>query len=203
MKKASIIIFVMLLTSIGLKAQTEPVPRFTFGAEWGYVRVFYSGYHHNFFSPEGYRADPREYGFNTISNVEGYVHGGYNLSDKYNISLYMGLTALMKYHHAIPVSVRVTRYYKTNNLGDRWFGFIDLGSGVSIKKEPDMMLSGKIGAGYRLSLSRRTSLDFIAGLRTVLTHPDIYYYGTLIPQDKINRNNAYMSALSLSISLTF
>ena len=203
MKRAyAILIFLLLFTSVA-EARKDEVQRFTFGAEWGYVGVFYSGYHHNFFSPEGYRADPREYGFNTISNVEGYVHGGYNLSDKYNISLYMGLTALMKYHHAIPVSVRLTRYYKTNNLGDRWFGFIDLGSGVSIKKEPDMMLSGKIGAGYRMSLSRRTSLDFIAGLRTVLTHPDIYYYGTLIPQDKINRNNAYMSALSLSISLTF
>lgn len=203
MKKASIIIFVMLLTSIGLKAQTEPVPRFTFGAEWGYIATFYSGYHFNFFAPEGYRADPRHQEFTYISNGEVYLHAGYNLNEKYNLSLYLGFSAIGEYHHSIPVSVRLTRYYKTNNLGDRWFGFIDLGSGVSIKKEPDMMLSGKIGAGYRLSLSRRTSLDFIAGLRTVLTHPDIYYYGTLIPQDKINRNNAYMSALSLSMSLTF
>lgn len=203
MKKASIIIFVMLLTSIGLKAQTEPVPRFTFGAEWGYIATFYSGYHFNFFAPEGYRADPRHQEFTYISNGEAYLHAGYNLNEKYNLSLYLGFSAIGEYHHSIPVSVRLTRYYKTNNLGDRWFGFIDLGSGVSIKKEPDMMLSGKIGAGYRMSLSRRTSLDFIAGLRTVLTHPDIYYYGTLIPQDKINRNNAYMSALSLSISLTF
>ena len=73
MKKASIIIFVMLLTSIGLKAQTEPVPRFTFGAEWGYIATFYSGYHFNFFAPEGYRADPRHQEFTYISNGEAYL----------------------------------------------------------------------------------------------------------------------------------
>lgn len=203
MKKASIIMFVILLTSIGLKAQTEPVPRFTFGAEWGYIATFYSGYHFNFFAPEGYRADPRHQEFTYISNGEAYLHAGYNLNEKYNLSLYLGFSAIGEYHHSIPVSVRLTRYYRENDKKDRWLSFIDLGSGASIKEHPQELLSGKVGLGYRLSLSRTTKLDFIAAIRTVLTHPDIDYYGTMIEHARINRNNAYMSALSFSMALTF
>ena len=203
MRKTCIILIVTLLTSIGLKAQTESVPRFTFGAEWGYIATFYSGYHFNFFAPEGYRADPRHYGFTCISNAEAYLHAGYSFNEKYNLSLYLGFTAIGEYHHAIPVSVRLTRYYRVNHHKDRWLAFIDLGSGASIKKHPQELLSGKAGLGYRLSLSRSTKLDIIAALRTVLTHPDIDYYGSIIEYDRINRNNAYMSAFSISMALTF
>ena len=90
-----------------------------------------------------------------------------------------------------------------NDKKDRWLSFIDLGSGASIKEHPQELLSGKVGLGYRLSLSRTTKLDFIAAIRTVLTHPDIDYYGTMIEHARINRNNAYMSALSFSMALTF
>lgn len=203
MKRRCIILIVTLLTSIGLKAQTESAPRFTFGAEWGYIGTFYSGYHFNFFAPEGYRADPRHYEFTYISNAEAYLHAGYSFNEKYNLSLYLGFTSIGEYHHAIPISVRLTRYYRENHKKDRWLAFIDLGSGASIKEHPQELLSGKAGLGYRLSLSRSTKLDFIAALRTVLTHPDVDYYGTIIEHDRINRNNAYMSAFSLSMALTF
>ena len=89
-----------------------------------------------------------------------------------------------------------------DHMKDRWFSFIDLGSGISIKEHPQAILTGKAGGGYRISLSRDTKLDFNMALRTVLTHPDIYHYGDMIPHDKVNRNNAYNSALSLGIALT-
>lgn len=177
--------------------------RMTFGAEWGYIAVFYSGYHYNFFAPEGYRVDPRGHEFRYDSNAEGYLHVGYDLSDRYNLSLHMGLSAIEDYHLTVPMSLRLTRYYGEDPARDRWFTFIDLGSGVSIKENPQEILTGKLGAGYRMALSRKTKLDFHISLRTIYTHPEIYYYGVSIRHDKINRSNAYVSAVSLGMSITF
>lgn len=204
MRRLCVISLLVSLFWTGTAAQTRTTAgRFTFGAEWGYAGIFYSGYHYNFFAPEGFRVDPRGYGFTYRSNAEAYLHAGYDIGRRSNLSLYMGFSAVEDYHHIIPISLRYTTYYKENSKGDRWFSFADLGSGISIKKNPQEILSAKGGCGYRMSLSKKTKLDFMIALRTVLTHPDIDYYGTVIPPGKINRNNAYVSALSLSISLTF
>ena len=186
----------------GNGSQCRSERRFTFGAEWGYVGTFYSGYHYNFFAPEGYRADPRGYGFGYEGNGELYLHAGYDIGEKSNLSVYMGFSAFGDQHHTIPLSIRYTRYYKSNTIGDRWFSFIDLGSGISIKEKPQEILTGKLGGGYRISLSNDVKLDFIVSLRSVLTHPDIDYYGTKIPSENINRNNAYASAISVGMALT-
>ena len=184
------------------KAQSETLPELTFGVEWGYIGVFYSGYHYNYFAPEGYRADPRRYRFILDSNAEAYLHIGYNLNERYNIALYAGISAIEDYHHTLPVSVRLTRFHGKDHMSDRWFSFIDLGSGLSIKEHPQAILTGKLGGGYRISLSKDTKLDFIMAYRCAYTHPDIYYYGDKIPYDRINRNNAYNSAISFGMALT-
>lgn len=192
-----------LALAFSCHAGDKDVPGFTFGAEWGYVAVFYSGYHYNFFAPEGFRVDPRGRGFRYASNAEAYIHAGCNIGSKWNISVYAGLSGVEKYHMTIPVSLRGTRYFGNSYNADRWFSFLDLGSGICIKKDPQAILTGKIGGGYRISLSKKVKLDFTAALRTCLTHPDIDYYGTIIPMDKVNRNNAYISAVSIGMALTF
>lgn len=200
--KRAYAILISLLLPLGAAAQNVSCPRFTFGAEWGYIGIFYSGYHHNFYAPEGYRADPREYGFTYDSNAEAYLHAGYNISPCCNFSAYAGISAIEDYHHTIPLSLRFTRYSGDDHMKDRWFSFIDLGSGFSIKRHPQSILTCKVGGGYRISLSRDTKLDFLAAYRMVLTHPDIEYYGIKIPFERINRNNAYVSAFSFGIALT-
>ena len=203
MKRIAVISMVMTLLSTTASAMTHSATEgFTFGAEWGYVGIFYSGYHYNFFAPEGYRVDPRGHEFMYSINGEGYLHAGYNFSDKSELSMYLGFSAIQDYHHIIPISIRYTTFYKQNSKGDRWFSLVDVGSGLSIKKRPEELISGKIGGGYRISLSKDTKLDFMLSLRSVLTHPDINYYGTEIPADKVNRNNAYVSAISFSMALT-
>lgn len=203
MKRISLIATLLLLSSIFVNGQDSSMPKITYGVEWGYIAVFYSGYHHNFFAPEGYRVDPRGHEFVYDSNAEACMNIGYNFNEKYNLALYMGLSAIEDYHHTVPVSLRLTRYHGGNHLSDRWFSFVDLGSGISIKSHPQEILTGKIGGGYRISLSRSAKLDFLVALRSVLTHPDIEYYGTEIDYSSINRNNAYISAISLSMALTF
>ena len=203
MKKTLAVIFIMVLCHTGAGAGNATFPRLTYGLEWGYIGVFYSGYHYNFFAPEGYRVDPRGYSLMYDSNAEGYFHVGYNMTEKKNISLYAGLSAIENYHHTLPVSIRYTRYYGIDHLRDTWFSFIDLGSGCSIKVHPQFILTGKFGGGYRMSLSRDTKLDFLISLRSVLTHPDIVYDDTPIRYDRVKRNNAYVSAFSIGMALTF
>ena len=203
MRKAFLIASVLVFLGTALKAQDNTYPRFTYGAEWGYTGIFYYGYHYNFYAPEGFRVDPRGHSFTYESNGEAYLHAGYNFSHKYNLSLYAGISAVMEYHHTVPVSIRLTRYYGDSHLADRWLTFIDLGSGIILKEYRQDMYTGKIGGGYRLSLSRDTKLDFIVTIRTILTHPDIEYDGVEITPDRINRNNAYCSGASIGMALTF
>ena len=175
----------------------------TFGTEWGYILTFYSGYHNNFFSPDGWRVNEKDVGPCYHINAEVYFHVGYNVSNNWNISAYAGYSALQDKDHCVPVSLRATRYFKENEKGDRWLTYLDLGSGVSIKKHPQEILTGKLGTGYRFSLSEKTKIDVLASLRMTYGHSNIEFENTQISFDRINRNNLYGCALSVGLSLTF
>ncbi len=175
----------------------------TFGLEWGYIATINTTYHYNFFSDEGYRVDSKDCLFRYFNNADMYAYLGYDLSDRWNLALYMGLAGMGGYHKAIPVSLRMTRYFEKNNEGDRWFSFLDLGSGIDLKIPVQEIVTGKIGGGYSLALSKRSSLNFILTARVVYTHPRIIYEQTIIPMEKTNRNDAFVSALSLGLSISF
>lgn len=196
-----VLLLIQILSSAAEKSTTYK--RMTFGAEWGYVYTFYNGYHNNFFSPDGWRVDEREHGLCSVGNAEAYLHMGYDFSEKWNLSAYAGYTIIGKKNHCIPISIRATRYFKENIYGDRWLTYIDLGSGISARKHPQEILSGKLGTGYRISLSEGTKMDIIASFRMNYAHTDIIYENSEISQEKINRNNYYGSAVSIGLSLTF
>lgn len=203
MKRLLIIIitFCSLLYTAG--GQERQYKRLTFGAEWGYIAGFFAGHHHNFYAPEGFRVNLNEKNIDFSSNAEAYLHIGYNISEVWNISLYAGIAGVMDSDKIIPVSIRGTRFFGNNPMSDRWFSFIDVGSGISVKEQPQEIIVGKIGGGYRIALGKNVKLDFVAALRTTFTHPQIIFDDTVITMDRINRNNAYVSALSAGISLTF
>ena len=204
MRRMALYIFLAFLpvTSFA-EDRTASERRITYGAEWGYILTFYSGYHNNFFSTDGWRVDEKDHGPVSYSNADAYLHMGYNFSDYWNLSVYLGYTALQDKDHCIPMSIRATRYFQENSKNDRWLSYIDLGGGVSIKKDPQEMLIGKIGAGYRFSLSERTRMDVLAALRMTYGHSNINFENTQINIEKINRNNIYGCALSIGVSLTF
>ena len=97
----------------------------------------------------------------------------------------------------------MTRYFGDNPLKDRWFAYLDIGSGISIKECPQELLSGKAGGGYRFTMSRFTKLDLLAAIRFMHTHPDVDYYGEIILKEKVNRNIGYIVSASLGIGITF
>ena len=203
MRRALVILLIISTFITKTNAQDFSFPRITFGAEWSYIATFQSGWHHNFFSSEGYRVDTEGNAFIYHSNAEAYLHAGYNVSRNWNIALYIGMTGISDLHKAIPASIRGTYYIGDDPSRDRWFTYIDIGSGICLKNPPQEILTGKIGGGYRMSLSRNTKLDFITALRMTYTHPEVRYDGEVIPMEKVNRNNAYLSAISFGIGITF
>lgn len=203
MKRTIMISLLLSVVLITAAEEKQGRSRFTFGLEWGYVATYHSGYHYNFFAPEGFRVNPYGNSFTFCSNAETYLHAGYDLGDKWNISLYAGYAGIADFHHAVPISLRGTRFFRRNSTGDRWFCFLDLGSGICLKSGPQALLAGKAGGGYRIALSRDTSLDFIFTLRTTLGHPVIDFYGDIISMDRVNRNNAYANAVSIGLSVNF
>ncbi len=198
----------LLLTAFNLnvmaKGRNEDLlSRMTFGLEWGYVASIHTGYHYNFFAPEGYRVDYKDNEFRFRSNADMYVHVGYDFSTLWNLSVYLGYEGVSDIQKAVPVSFRMTRFHDADPMADRWFSFVDLGTGIGLKRPPQEILTGKLGGGYRLSLSRHAALDFILSAKMTYVHPQIVYDKTPIPMDKTNRNNAYVTALSLGMALTF
>ncbi len=161
MKKILAILLTLISFNNFVNAQKDRFYKYTFGVEWGYVATFQSGYRYIFFPPEGYRVDVRDNSFGLQNNADLYIHSGINLSRSWNLSLYAGYAGVGDIHKVLPVSIRATRYFGKDPLSDRWFAFTDLGSGICFKRPVQEILTGKIGGGYRMSLSRYSKLDFI------------------------------------------
>lgn len=202
MKKLIIILLTGLASSIATHALEKSArQRFSWGVDWSYSAVFFSGHHYNFYAPEGFRVDTRENGFGYMTNGEFHFHAGYDLNPFWNIAAYAGFAGASALHHIVPVSLRITRFFEHDETNDRWFTFIDAGSGICLKAPVQEIFTGRIGGGYRISLSERTKLDFVASVHAIYTHPEIYYFGERINMNRINRNNSYIGSVSLGIAL--
>ena len=186
---------------IAQDGHSECYPVFTFGAEWSSVAEIWSGFHHNFFSPEGYRVNLEENSFGYKYSSDLYVHVGYNVNKNWNLSLYIGYADIGENGRIMPVTVRGTAFFGDNPMADRWFTFADLGSGICIKRPVQEIVAGKTGLGYRISLSRDTKLDFHIAARMTYAHKNIIYDNTFIPEDRTNRNNIYVAAVSIGMAL--
>ena len=196
--KRGVIILILSILSICASAK-----KITFGAEWSYVATPVAIYHYNFFSSEGYRFNIHGSDTGYYNNGEVLLHVGTDLDENWNVSAYAGVCGLANYHNSLPISLRLTRYYENNPMGDRWFSFVDVGSGFTIKLPVQAIASVKLGGGYRLSLTKDSKIDIIAALKGAYTQPQIYHEGEFIDLKYTNRNDVYLLSGQLGISLTF
>lgn len=204
MKRLLLILLMLIpISALAGNGRADDSKKFNIGIEWGYVASFHYGIHYNFFSQEGYRVDQNYNRISYKSNAEVYLHLDCNLNRDMILSLYAGYSGVRDFGDIIPVSLRITRMLNQNSKGDRWLVFLDAGSGICLKKNPQEIVCGKIGTGYRIALSRDSSLMLLFAYRMTLTHPEIIYDDYKVPSNMINRNNAYVSALSMGISLSF
>lgn len=181
----------------------KDVSGLTFGAEWAYAATFVSGHHYNFFAPEGYRENIKDASVSYFTNAEFLLNVGYDLGKFWNLSLYAGYAGAGSFEPVIPLSLRATRFFMSSHQDDRWMAFVDVGSGMNIKKRPQAIFTGKLGGGYRIALSQVVNLDFLVSLRLLYTHPDVVYYDEYIDAGQINRNDGYIASLNIGIALTF
>ena len=185
------------------QSREESAKKFTFGVEQSYAATLYSYEYHYFKNHEGAREVIDKGSFIYDSDSEFNLHCGYNFNSNWNLSLYTGYTGIGKFHKAVPISIRATRYFGDNPLKDRWFTFLDAGTGISIKSTPDAIIAGKVGAGYRLSLSKSAKLDFLCALRVIRTHPDISDYDQAAIPENVFLNEGIIGSLAFGIGLTF
>lgn len=205
MKKGLLILTLTMLTYICAagKTRTYDIPRFTYGVEWSYVETAFCGHHNYFISPEGYRVEQKEVKGTHIPNGEVSIHAGYNLNPFWNLSVRLGYTGIGDMHPGMPATLRLTRFFGKDYLSDRWFAYGEAGSGISIKENIQELIAGRIGAGYRVSLSKYTKLDILASIRYMQTHPDIEYYGEKIRRISVSHNVGRTISATLGIGLTF
>ncbi len=194
----------LVCSAVMAKEPTDTRKRVTYGLECGYAASFLTVDKYNFFDPEEYsRVNISDWRLTCKFNGELLLHVGYDITDNWNLSLYAGYAGAADYLPTIPVFIRASRYFGHSAMEDRWFTFIDAGSGIGIKSDPQEIYIGRLGGGYRLSLNRSANLDLMASFRFMCTHPDIIHYGEIITKDLINRNNSYMTSLNIGIGLTF
>ena len=180
--------------------------RWTYGAEWSYIGTIHYSTKYNYFNTEGYRQNRSSDTFGYWSNAEAMLHIGYNMKPNWNLSVYAGVMGMADIHNAATMSVRMTHYFGTIHplhYHDTWLAFADIGTGVSIKHEPQEIVTGKLGGGYRINLSPDTKLDFIAALRLAYTHPQIMDGNDIITLKWTNRNNAFLQSFSIGMAITF
>lgn len=199
-----VIIFLLLLSCFSSEARTgrRDVPLFTYGLEWSYSAIFNVIWHHNFYTEYGRVNDKDTRGFYE-SNGEILAHAGINLGKKVNLSLYSGYSGSLYNVRIVPFSLRLTCFYGNDSYANRWFSYIDGGNGIPVTRMHTSYYAGKIGGGYRISLSRSVKLDFNLAYRLSYISPDIYEYGEKIPENNIYRNDNYLSTIMLGVGLTF
>ncbi len=203
--KRGLVTYVLILLNVCLWAgeRDSGQPRVSFGVEWTYDATIFSAHHFNYFAPDGFRVDDHKAGMSYHTDGEVNMHVGYNFDKYWNLSCHVGYSGAGNYRPVIPMSFRLTRFWGKSSMSDGWLSYADLGTGITLKRNPQAIATGKIGGGYRLSLSRFTKLDFIMAIKMIYTHPDVLFYGHQIASEYINSNEAYVGSLDLGISITF
>ncbi len=181
-------------------------PRFTFGVESSYALTFLNYSHFNFISSDGGRRDERTVSASLFSNGQFLVHAGVNVSGNVNLSLYTGYSGVYRWERMVPLSLRFTWLSGNDPMRNRWLLFCSAGTGFNdFRNLGNLSAEGRVGAGYRISLNRSVKMDFLLAFQESYTHPRAYEsdVGNYVPAERLRRNDAYISAVTLGIALVF
>ncbi len=198
----------MSLTAFAGDMQRRSFSRLTFGVEGSFVGTFLSYRHSNFISNYGYRIDRKTYRHKFHGNGEILLHIGCNISPSVNLSLYSGYSGACKDGRIFPLDLRLTWFPSNKADKDRWFAFLDAGPALKkAGKESSLAGTGKLGGGYRISITRSVKLDFLVSLRQVFMKDMIVKTdmaeNQYIDENRIRRNNTAYTAITFGIGLAF
>ncbi len=177
-------------------------PLFTYGVELDYSAAFCNFYHHNYLaSGTGNRVDAT--GSDLYYENNGIVlgHFGVNAGKHLNFSVYGGYGSIAREEQIFPLSLRATWLFGKDPLSSRWLCFLD--GGVAIRSSAETGGIGKIGGGYRISLSRSVKLDLMFSYQLVYSEITIAdSNGVTVTENRMRRNDNYLNSINLAIGIT-
>ena len=175
-----------------------------YGIEWGYTATFIENYHANYFDPDdGYRIDNRYTRLYLYSNANIAAKIGIEMRNHYSATVLAGYAGIKQERRTIPIAFRMA-YFPVSTESDGWMYFGEGGVGFHLDS---YNLTGifRAGTGYRLKLSRKSSLDFLASIQMSVDHPAIYNMNNAqyVPNYYVMSSNGLYGALNFSISMNF
>lgn len=210
MKRSVIISLLLVIIQLpsaaqpGSKVLGEGKMHIRYGVEWGYSATFLNNFHSVYFDPDaGYRIDQKGTDFFLYSN--GYVSAkaGVELFRHYSATIIAGYAGIKQDRRIVPVSLRAGYHFNSYDTSGSMV-FIEGGAGLHPLEETASFLY-KAGFGYRVMMSRKSSLDFMASVYLAGDHPGIYNQDIpgYIPGILVRRSDACYAAISFSIAINF
>ena len=177
---------------------------FRCGVEWGYTYTFYESHHFNYLSDAGSRMDVDSRGFIFNSNGYAMLYAGLTTGRKLETDLFSGYAGLVQNRRGLTLGLRESFYFK----GVCSDGFKLTGE-VGTALCPYFTVpahTARLGLGYRLMLTGRSSLDILLSIQGVDDHPSEVYvseYRYIIPSEDLRRSDRKYLGTSFSLSLNF
>lgn len=178
--------------------------RFKYGVEWGYNATFLDKYHYDYIEAvDGFRVDERDTRLFLYSNGNVLAKAGLEFGDHCSAFILAGYEGIRQDTRIFPVTLRGT-YHLAPLSSDGVMTFIEGGAGF----HPDFGMRcviGKAGAGYRIKLSRKGSLDMLAAIQICGDHPPIYdrEISGKVPAELVRTSDSMYGALVMSMSISF
>lgn len=191
---------ILSLSYIGLSGQGRAEP--VFSLEWGGSVSLLEAYHRNYIADEGYRVDEKGTVSSLRSNGQVILKAGVRFFDHYTVALNSGLMGIRQKRNVIPISARFTYNfdsYSKNGL----LTFLE--AGMIYPNVSYVSYLGQGGAGYRIRLSNKFSLDLQLSLRVCGDERRIYDpdTGEMINVWNIRKNSSTFLATVYSVSINF
>lgn len=182
---------------------------FKYGVEWGYDATFMDKYHSVYFDPDvGYRIDAEGTKLLLYSNGYASARIGVELMKHYSATILAGYCGVKQGRRIFPLTMRATYFIDSYDVSGI-MAFIEGGTGVHYESGMDFsdinIIVGKCGAGYRLKMSKKSSLDFMASIQLTYDHPGIYNPDIpgYIPDFYVRRSDDLFGSFNLSCAISF
>ncbi|MDO5442660.1 MAG: hypothetical protein Q4G10_03220 [Bacteroidia bacterium] len=208
MKKLLAITAILILGCITASGQNKL--HLKYGVEWGYDASFLDKYHSIYFDPEvGYRIDAEGTKLYLYSN--GYVNArvGVELFKHYSATLLAGYCGVKQDRRIFTYTFRASYFIDSYDVSG-YFAFLEGGGGYHYSSDPEIKSEydikvGKIGGGYRLKMSKKSSLDFMASVQLTKDHPGIYNpeIPGYIPDFYVRVSDDLFASFNLSCAISF
>jgi len=202
-----VIAIASLTMPVRLSAQDkESVFRFEYGLDWGVTTNVLYYYHVNYSAAEtGARVNTEE--TKPVCHVNGQMlaYVGTEIGPKWSTELLCGLSALYDGSTSVPMTIRVS-FFPNSRDHLKLKLFAEGGSAFAPSFKSQAPLLFKAGAGTRIKLARRVSMDFMAALQMYMCHPTSIWDGvnnTQVYEDMMKKCDSIYAGINISMSLNF